>query len=246
MNVQPIFLEDIADFLRVTFRTERYAAGEQGGIYWPAQRPVRRLGLLLEPFPDLATWVVEQDIDAIWLHRPWHLELAALPPDGGVLYHHLPFDETLTMGFNIPLARQIGAASAPEPLGFKQSMDASGHPLPRRPIGMMLDAERRMVDNWQQVIVNLFGGFDKVEVNRQTSVGRVAVAGAMNDALVREAADRGAGLYLTGQYRPSAQTAVDQTGMNVITVGHRRSEEWGLRLLRDLLTERWPIAGLIP
>lgn len=62
----------------------------------------------------------------------------------------------------------------------------------------------------------------------------------MNDALIREAADRGVGLYLMGQYRTLAQAAVDETGVAVTAAGHRRSEEWGLRALADALRERWP------
>ena len=62
----------------------------------------------------------------------------------------------------------------------------------------------------------------------------------MNDALIREAADRGAGLYLTGQYRTPAQAAVNETGIAVAAVGHCRSEAWGLRALADVLRERWP------
>ena len=62
----------------------------------------------------------------------------------------------------------------------------------------------------------------------------------MNDALVREAADRGANLYVTGQYRKPGQEAVDETGIAVVAVGHRRSEEWGLRALAHLLRQRWP------
>jgi putative NIF3 family GTP cyclohydrolase 1 type 2 len=54
----------------------------------------------------------------------------------------------------------------------------------------------------------------------------------MNDVLVREADRRGARLYVTGQWRERAETAVRETGIGVVIVGHRRSEEWGLRRSR--------------
>jgi len=67
----------------------------------------------------------------------------------------------------------------------------------------------------------------------------VAVVGAMTDALVREAAERGATLYITGQFRQPAKLAVAQTQIGVIVVGHRRSELWGLQALTGVVRERW-------
>lgn len=237
---QTILLDHIVDFLRTEFAVGRYPDGEQGGVYHASGRPVRRLGLTLEPFPELAAWVADNRLDTLWLHRPWQLDPATLPPDIGVIYNHLPFDEHLTMGYNPRLAIQLQATGPLEPLGFKQAIGETGEPLPRRPIGMLFDAGERTIQDWTAAIQTRFGGCDRVETSQQTGVGRVTVVGAMNDALIREAASRGAGLYLTSQYRPSAQTAVDETGIAVVAVGHRRSETWGLRALADVLRERWP------
>lgn len=240
MNVQPILLNDVANFLRNEFAVNRYPDGEQGGLHHASGRPVGRLGLALEPFSDLAIWVAANQLDAIWLHRPWQLDPAMLPPDVGVIYNHLPFDEHLTMGFNTRLAAQLRAIGPLEPLGFKRAIGQTGEPLSQRPIGMLFNADEQNVPEWIRRTEAQFGGYDRVEPGRQTTVGRVAVVGAMNDALIQEAAGRGAGLYLTGQYRPSAQAAVNETGIAVIAVGHRRSEEWGLRALADVLREGWP------
>ncbi|GAB3261339.1 hypothetical protein GCM10027347_26310 [Larkinella harenae] len=59
----------------------------------------------------------------------------------------------------------------------------------------------------------------------------------MNDDLIREAAGRGGELFITGQYREGAQKAVSETGIAVIAVGHRRSEEWGMRALATVLQD---------
>ncbi|GAB3641494.1 Nif3-like dinuclear metal center hexameric protein [Spirosoma arcticum] len=240
MNVQPVSLNDIVDFLRNEFAVDRYPDSEQGGVYKASGRPVRRFGLALEPFPQLLTWVIDNQFDALWLHRPWQLDPTTLPPDIGVIYNHLPFDEHLTMSYNPRLATQLGANGSLEPLGYKQATRATGELLLQRPIGMLVEAEDQHVQDWIRQTQLLFGGCDRAESGRQTTVGCVAVVGAMNDALIHEAAGRGAGLYLTGQYRPSAQEAVDETGIAVVAVGHRRSEEWGLRTLTNILHERWP------
>lgn len=243
MNDQAILLNDIVDFLRSEFTIDRYPDSEQGGVYHASGYPVQRLGLVLEPFPELADWMVENQLDTLWLHRPWQLDLTTLPPDVAVIYNHLPFDEHLTMGYNPRLAAQLRAVGPLEPVGFKQAVNAIGESPPQRPIGMLFDAVQQDIAEWVRRAEILFGGNDRIEPGRQTSIERVAVVGAMNDALIREAADRGAGLYLTGQYRPSAHKAVAETGIAVIAVGHRRSEEWGLRAMVDLLRERWP--GLV-
>lgn len=245
MNVQPVLLNDVVDFLRNEFTIDRYPDNEQGGIYCVSGRPVRRLGLALESFLALATWVIDNQLDALWLHRPWQLDPVALPPGIGVIYNHLPFDEHLTMGYNTRLAAQLKAVGTLEPLGFKQATRKTGKSLPQRPIGMLFDADEQNVPEWIRQTETQFGGYDRIETGRRMTVGRVAVVGAMNDALIREAADRGAGLYLTGQYRPSAQKAMAETGITVVAVGHRRSEEWGLRALGDLLHEGWPELAVV-
>lgn len=250
MNTPHPSLNELADFLRNEFNTSRYPDTEQGGIYYPSERSIHRIGLALEPFATLSTWVEENHIDALWLHRPWQLNLASLPPDIGVLAHHLPFDETLTIGYNQQLANQLGAVQALEPLGYKQAVKDTGELLPERPIGMIFDISEQEFDSLLQMISTLFEGYDRAEAGPgpagwQPDSNRIAVVGAMTDALVREAADRGAHLYLTGAYRKPAQQAVDETGIAVVAVGHRRVEEWGLYALADLLHERLKMDCLV-
>src|SRR5919199_2275738 len=209
MVSQLIGLGDLDKFLREEFKVDRYAANERGGIYRPSDRPIKRLGLALEPFPELTDWVSNEQLDALWLHRPWQLHDRGLPSDVGVLYHHLPFDETLTMGFSPRMATALGATSALEPLGFKQATLETGEPLPQRPIGMLFDGAEQEFDGWLNHIKVMFDGYDRAEagqsLNRSDqSISRIAVVGAMNDNLVREAAERGADLYITGQYRKQA------------------------------------------
>jgi putative NIF3 family GTP cyclohydrolase 1 type 2 len=235
-------LQALADFLADQFITDRYPPHEQGGIYHPSDRTVTRLGLALEPFPGIGDWVRKNQFDALWLHRPWQLLTDALPPDIDILYHHLPFDEYLTMGYSLVMAQALDLKIV-EPLGFKQGVHPDGRPLPKRPIGMIAETTEPDFHQWQQRIQTVFGGYDEALPGSTESIERVAVVGAMNENLVREAADRGVSLYLTGQDRPSARKAVQEMGMSVIAVGHRRSEEWGLRALEQLMaTSLAPLA----
>ena len=224
----------LADFLENLFQTHRYPPGEQGGIFHSSETPVRKLGLALEPAEGLTAWVFRENPDALWLHRPWQLALTALPPGVGVLAHHLPFDETLTLGHNDPLAMALKLENLEE-LGHKQAPD-----FPPRAVGMMGEAPAQPLAAWLEKLTAEFGGYEMILEGKKEKIHRVAVVGAMTDAVVREAAERGATLYLTGQLRHPARRAVEETGMNVVALGHRRSEEWGLRTLADVLRVAFP------
>ncbi len=244
------FINDLADFLQKELSVEKFPETEQGGIYYPSKRLIKRVGLALEPFSRLYDWVDEKQIDALWLHRPWKIDLSSLPSDLGILSHHLPFDETLTMGFNRYLAKQLGAVGTLQPIGYKKSADAAGKTMPPRPIGMLIDILPQEFDLLLDGIKTIFDGYDRAEAGHgsggwQPDSYRVAVIGAMTDALVREADEKGAHLYLTGAYRKAGQQAVDDTGIAVIAAGHRRSEEWGIRMLADIIEEHLPVECIV-
>ncbi len=221
-----IRLDALADFLDQLLAIERFG-DDQGGIYRPSVRPVHRLGLALEPWPQLSEWVRAEALDALFLHRPWKLQSEQLEQDVGILSYHLAFDEGMTLGFNPRLAVVLGM-SALTVLGKKAG----------RPIGMLgkIPIQGASYCTWVQEV---FGGYDHAIAGRASHLSQVALVGAMTDQLVHEAAARGAELYITGQLRQPAQQAVTETGIGVIAVGHRRSEEWGLRALAGVLRERW-------
>ena len=206
-----------------------FGAEEPPTLWRDAARPVARLGVALEPWAEIGAWAAEHRLDAVFLHRPWTLEAEALPAETGVLALHGPFDERLTIGFHPALAAALGMAD-PEPLGHREG----------RPIGMIGDvAGAPEADRFLDAVAELFGGFEARVRARATRVRRAAAVGAMTEALVREAAARGADAYVTGQLRAPARAAVAETGIGVAAVGHRRAEEWGLLQLGEMLREKW-------
>lgn len=237
-------LDELIAFLADFFNTSSYPPEEQGGIFYrpnsfPISQPVRRIGLVLEPWPGLADWLRENRIDTLWLHRPWNLDLIKFPKEVAVISHHLPFDEHLTIGYNRPMAEVAGMqwinAETPQAIGYKQ---APGFPI--RSIGMLGLGVQLSFSDWCDRITTRFGGYDDAWPGNQPTLARIAVVGAMTNELVREAADQGAELYLTGQFRRTAQKAVDETGIAVIAIGHRRTEQWGLKILADVLQTQIP------
>ena len=222
-------LADLAAFLDRLLGADRFRDGEDpAGVYRASERPVETVGLLLDPWDGLPGWIAAEGIDALVVHRPWRLPLAELG-DVGVLAYHLAFDERLTLGDNPDLAAAIGMTDV-EVLGCKAG----------RPLGMLGTIPEQPAADVLERLERLFGGLEAIVEGANPGVSRVAVVGAMTDALVREAAEKGADLYVTGQLRVPARVAVVETGLGAIAVGHARSERWGLRVLRDALRERWP------
>ena len=213
-----------------TFLSNFLLAGQftddQNGIYRASERPIKKLGLVLEPHPAISDWILQNDLDALFLHRPW--KLGRISKDVSVLAYHYAFDERLTTGFN-PLLADALELTQLEVLGYKEG----------RPLGMIGDVPSVAFTAFQGRVEAEFGGLEAVYGASTGDVTRACVVGAMRPALVYEAAERGAQVYLTGQYRKGAAQAVAETGMNVLELGHERSEIWGLRTLADVLRERF-------
>jgi putative NIF3 family GTP cyclohydrolase 1 type 2 len=220
-------LDDLTHFLDHYFAVDQFGA-DQGGVYHASVRPIRRIGLALEPWPQIAAWSEAERLDALFLHRPWKLRLGELRHDIGVIAYHLAFDEHLTLGYNPRLADALNMTMLAV-LGRKDE----------RPIGMLGTVPPQTFTILRHTCKEIFGDYGETSPCRHEPITRIAVVGAMTDALVREAAERGADVYIMGQYRQPARVAVAATAIGVIEVGHRRSEEWGLRALAGVLRERW-------
>jgi len=182
-------LPALASFLDALLETNTYPAGENTR-YRPSMRPVARLGLAVDADFDVVDWVHANQLDAVFLHRPWKIDDQPLPPGIGVLMAHAPFDDHLTLGINPRLALIMGLADW-EPLGSKAG----------RSLGMLGRIAAAPFDTLRQTLEDIFGGLESAHAGTGDMVTTVAVVNAMTDTLVREAAARGAQVYVTGQER---------------------------------------------
>ncbi len=224
--VNTIYLDDIAQFLSNFFVANRFS-NDQNGVYVPSNKAIARFGLALEPWSQLAAWTQQERLNGLFLHRPWQQPTAELI-DIGIVAYHLAFDECLTIGFNPRLATVLGMSSL-EVLGEKEG----------RAIGMIGEVVSYSFDKYCDRLNQVFKGYDRAIPGTTSKISRVAVVGAMTDTLVREAKDGGANIYITGQLRQPAKLALEETGISCVAIGHRRSEEWGLRALSSLLGDRF-------
>ncbi|OLV15801.1 Nif3-like dinuclear metal center hexameric protein [Deinococcus marmoris] len=211
-------LHELADWLRAEF-------GEAQPLKRDGPPEVRKLALALEP----ADLPPEVDADALFVHRS--LRVGERWPGLGVLGVHDGFDLALTTGPNHRLARTLGWRDVQEVV-WKGELK-----------GITATPPQQSWDELRAALHAELGGEDSSWPPADTSGPlRVALMNAMNPGLIEHVADGGVRVYLTGQLRPSASAAAHARGMGVIALGHRRSEEWGLRRLADEL--RSAFAGL--
>ncbi|MBA3826216.1 MAG: Nif3-like dinuclear metal center hexameric protein [Ktedonobacterales bacterium] len=223
----PVLLTDIAVFLDDAFQVERFPA-DLHGVVVPSERPVRRIGLALEPWPGLAEWVRDQALDALLLHRHFRLDVGELPAGVGVLAYHLAFDAALTFAENPRLAAALGMR------GYTLFAPSEG--LPR---GMVGDIAPTAAAGFISRLVDIFGVAPTVHGVLLGNLRRIVLANALSAALVHEAVAQDVHCYLTGQFRPAAAPAMRATGLPVFIIGHAVGEHWGLRALAGMLQERW-------
>jgi putative NIF3 family GTP cyclohydrolase 1 type 2 len=220
-------LTDIITYLDTYLESKRFA-DDQNGVYRHSGRPIKRLGIAIEPWRDIHEWARREHLDALFLHRPWQLDLDSLPTEIGVIAYHLSFDFNLTFGFNPRLAAVLHMRDL-TPFALK------GH----LPYGMRGDIPPVSLDALRKAFTDIFAVPPTIESHNTRIVNRLAVVGAMTDELVREAAAQDVDLYVTGELRQPARAAVQQTAMNVAIIGHAAGEKWGARALAGVLRERW-------
>ena len=224
----PPTIRDLADALAPHLdRTRYHAEGDPAGVWIGSDRPVRRLGLRIEPGRAPYAWA--EGLDAVVIHRPFGLWPARLPDGLGVLAVHRALDDRMAVGLNPALADALGLIPDDEPLRRDGSPIALVGRWAAVPVA---EAEGRIAAE--------LGGIDEAVGDGPEAVGAVALAGAMTDALVRDAAERGVGVYVTGQIRKPGVAAAEECGVRVLAVGQARTEAWGLRRLAVLVRESFP------
>lgn len=220
-------LTDMTTYLDSYLGSARFLH-DQSGIYRPSRRPIKRIGLALEPWSEIGSWVRQEQLDAVFLHRPYRLDATLLPADIGVVSYHLAFDLNLTFGVNPRLANILQMTNL-TPFAIKDTI----------PLGMLGDISPVALDSFIACLEEVFGVPPAVDTKYVETVQRIAIVGAMTDAFVRDAATQDVQLYVTGQFRQPAKVAVQETRMTIAVIGHAIGEYWGLLSLASLLRERW-------
>ncbi len=194
---------------------------ETGGIIQPGlTRQIKRLGLSLDWDADTAAWAAARQLDALWLHR-LPAAGAAFPDDLTVICHHAAFDRRFGLAANPTLHHELGAATSTT-LSDRPALTIIRLALP------ILQTE--LAD----VLRTRYDGIERT-YGYGTRLTIIALADAMQAELLAAASSAGAELYVTGQWRPTAEAVAEELGLSVITIGHGPVERRGLHDLAVLL-----------
>ena len=77
-------LSDIATYLDAYLGSARFPQ-DQNGIYHPTQHLIQRIGVALEPWPDIVMWVKRERLDALFLHLLFFRQTAKSHETGAFL-----------------------------------------------------------------------------------------------------------------------------------------------------------------
>lgn len=211
-----------------------------------------RIVLSITPTPGVYPFIGHTEAyqrTVCFLHRPWQLDRRAVRGDTLVLSSHTSFDESLTVGWNPPLATRLGMAED----NWFCIQGYKGDPI--RKIGIV-GAVSTPRDKILERIQREFGQIELIQPGQSDEIRVVAIMNAFNEEEVMRVLDmaqerdlvpdtsfeaRGRHvLYLTGQPRESGMLAATALGLTVACVGHRTTEEWGVRFLAAALRTAFP------
>lgn len=189
---------------------------------------VMRLGLALEPDPRLASWALSERLDAVFLHRTRSaIGGLGLPQEIGVYASHDAFDVFCGLGRGRWFAEEYGLVE--EGLLMRDGRPAGRILRAPVPVGEILT---RLYDR--------LGFGERLAIQGGPLNGRLlAAADAMSARLLRDAAETGAEIFLTGSWRSGAVTQ-EGPPLPVAAFGHRPLEMHGLGLLSSYLLDQCP------
>lgn len=215
---------------------------------------IDRIVLSITPTPGVYSFIGHTETyhpprTLCFLHRPWQLDRRAVRGDTLVLSSHTSFDENLTVGWNPPLARRLGMINeewfcvqgykgdATRKIGIVGSVSIPRHTILQRIQSEFGQTELIHEGQSEEIhVVAIMNAFNEEEVTRV--LGMAEERGWVPDASL-EAQGRHV-VYLTGQPRESGMLAATALGLTIACVGHKTTEEWGIRFMAEALRTAFP------
>lgn len=232
-------------------------------LYQPERRRIRRVVFGVTPSAGFYSALNDPDAaysPACFLHRPWTLNIRAIPRDSLVLASHNAFDANLTVGWNQALAARLN-------LVLDDAICIKGYKSnPDREIGLVARLkEAVLLDSAADGIKAEFGGAGELYAastpHQQGEGASISIMAIMNAFHIEEIervlsaarsvdwiAEHEDGrrvLYLTGAARDYGLEAAAKVGMPAYCVGHRACEEWGIRYLAQQTRLKWPALDVV-
>ena len=176
----------------------------------------------------------------VFLHRPWGLDRFRIPRGTLVLQSHQRFDEMYTTGYNVSFAlkHNVNFDTVSCMKGYKGD--------PERRIGLL--GELKVVTSLAKFLLEVDHDFEGIETlalgeDLTQPIRAIASLNAFDADIIERVRAGLEGipceqiLCITGAAREAGMLAAKECGLQVICVGHRRSEIWGIRHLARKMQE---------
>ncbi|MBF0096651.1 MAG: Nif3-like dinuclear metal center hexameric protein [Magnetococcales bacterium] len=154
-----------------------------------------------------------------------------LQHDLTLMAFHLPLDAHSELGNNAQILQRLNLTPG-KPFGLYRGSHLSS--IGQCPQGLSLE---EMVQSVQA----LFGGDPLVLPFGPATIQQVAVCSGAAPELIREAKQKGADLFLTGEASEYVYHFAAEEEIHFIAAGHHRSERFGVQALGDTLARQFEL-----
>ncbi len=154
-----------------------------------------------------------------------------LEHDLTLMAYHLPLDGHPQLGNNIQILNKLDLTVA-QPFGDYRGFVLSFIGRTAKAVTIEAFAER---------VERLFGGQPLVLPAGPEWINRVAVCSGGAPEMIREAKNRGADLFLSGEAAEPVFHYAHEEGIHFIAAGHHRTEMFGVQALGEHLAERFGV-----
>ena len=239
-------LSNILSFLDTLLDSDKYDDTAVNGLQVEGKRDIKVLALGVSASLRLFQMAKKKSADAVLVHHGllWqghHLPRIRsifknrikflLENDMSLIAYHLPLDGQKKYGNNIMIAKKMG-------LKKLTSFAKHGH----QNIGIIGKLSKAVsFSSIHEKISSIFGQVTAKYCFGSDKVQTIAIVsgGAHKDFL--EAVQKGADLYITGEFGEPVQEIARETGKSFISCGHYLTERFGLQELEKALRKKFRI-----
>ncbi|MBF0134395.1 MAG: Nif3-like dinuclear metal center hexameric protein [Magnetococcales bacterium] len=239
-------LETIEKHLAQLLNVDQFSDYCPNGVQVRGRRKIKRIVTGVSACLELFQAAADQEADLILVHHGLFWEKDSRIIQGSLkkrlqilmkhnlslMAFHLPLDAHPKLGNNAQLLRRLGIHEK-KPFGFyhHQSISFMGR----------LDEARSMGQLTRRIIKKLHAYTPIILPYGPKKISRVAVCSGGAPELIREAKEKGADLFLTGEANEPLYYFAREEKIHCIAAGHHNTETLGVRALGNHLAQHFKI-----
>ncbi|MBF0137181.1 MAG: Nif3-like dinuclear metal center hexameric protein [Magnetococcus sp. DMHC-1] len=240
-----VSLTEIENFLGQTLRVDAIADHLPNGVQVRGRERVKKIVTGVSASQALFEAAVATDADLVLVHHGMFWDQDSRVVEGSLksrlqillthdltlMAYHLPLDCHPELGNNACILQRLGLDPV-EPFGRYHGTALSFVGVCRNPLPLVV---------FQNQVRELFGGEPLVLPFGPEPVRRIAVCSGAAPALIHEARQLKADLFLTGEGTEYIYHVAREEKLHFIAAGHHRTEKFGVQAVGELLAARYGV-----